>query len=124
LDVLGLDFTNSRAYLCEVTTHICGLLYGSSKEETIDRISNKYQRQQRYAREHLTHFKDVRFMLWSPVVQKGVRQELEKLTGLELVINGDYKRRVEEMRRIAAKETYDAKNPFFRILQILEHMRD
>ncbi len=27
LDVIGLDFKNKSAYLCEVTTHIRGLLY-------------------------------------------------------------------------------------------------
>ena len=42
LDVLGLDFKNRIAYLCEVTTHLDGLLYGSGNAETVKRIKTKY----------------------------------------------------------------------------------
>ncbi len=64
-------------------------------------------------------------MFWSPVVPKGASTEgLQKIKGLELVINGKYKQSIEDLRLLAKKETYDAKNPFFRILQILEHLRD
>ncbi len=124
LDVLGLDFRHKRAFLCEVTTHIRGVLY-KNNQETVRRITKKYRKQQSYAREHLPDFKDRHFMFWSPVVPRGyVTEHLERLTGLELIINGEYKRCIEELRVIAAKETYDARNPFFRILQILEHLRD
>ena len=124
LDVLGLDFRHKRAFLCEVTTHIRGVLY-KNNHETVKRITNKYRKQQRYAREHLPDFKDRIFMFWSPVVPKGyITEHLERLHGLELIINGEYKRRIQELRKIAARETYDARNPFFRILQILEHLRD
>ena len=124
LDVLGLDFTNSTAYLCEVTTHIRGLLYGSN-QKTVEKIEKKFERQKEYARKYLKGFDEVRFSFWSPVVPRGfLTENLPKIRGLELVINGEYKRRVEELRRLAGEKTHDAKNPVFRTLQILEHMRE
>ncbi len=44
LDVVGLDFKNKTAYLCEVTTHITGFLYKDNKT-TIEKIKKKYKRQ-------------------------------------------------------------------------------
>ncbi len=124
LDVLGLDFHHMRAYLCEVTTHIGGLLY-KDQATTIERITRKYQRQKQYALDHLAQFVEPHFMFWSPVVPKGyLTEHLGKIQGLELIINGEYKRRVEELRQVAAIVTYDARNPFFRMLQIIEHLRD
>ena len=41
LDVLGLDSRDKRAYLCEVTTHLRGVLYKNNKT-TVSRIKNKY----------------------------------------------------------------------------------
>ncbi len=123
LDVLGLDFRNMRGYLCEVTTHIRGLLY-SDNATTIKRVTEKYQRQQRYAKTHLSQFVEPHFMFWSPVVPRGyLTEHLEQITGMELIINGEYKRRIEELRQEAGRVTYDARNPFFRMLQILEHLR-
>ena len=43
---------------------------------------------------------------------------------MELVINGAYKRCVEELRELARTTAHDTGNLFFWMLQILEHMRD
>jgi len=43
---------------------------------------------------------------------------------LEAVINGEYKRRVEDLRRLAREEERSTPSPVFRILQILEHLRE
>ncbi len=124
LDVLGLDFESSTAYLCEVTTHIRGLLYRNN-EETVRRIANKHQRQVEYAKKYLANFSNHVFMFWSPVVPKGyITRGLQNIPNLELVINGEYKRRIERLRELAKKMTHDTRNPFFRMLQILEHLRD
>jgi len=124
LDVVGLDFQKSPTYLCEVTTHIRGLLYVSNKE-TVIRIKKKHQRQRNYVKEHLGNFDHHHFMFWSPYVPRGYQTEnLAKITTLELVINGDYKKAIEKLRVRAAKETQNSGNPFFRTLQILEHLRD
>ncbi|MBK7793007.1 MAG: hypothetical protein IPJ62_11085, partial [Betaproteobacteria bacterium] len=42
--------------------------------------------------------------------------------GLKLIINGECKRRIEELREQARINTHDARNPFFRMLQIMGHM--
>ena len=44
LDVVGMDFGSSTAYLCEVTTHIRGMLYKNNRE-TVDRIKRKHSHQ-------------------------------------------------------------------------------
>ena len=124
LDVVGLNFKTNTAYLCEVTTHIQGLLY-KNNQETIRRIKKKHERQKEYAKTYLKNFKNHRFMFWSPVVPVGyLTQELQKIKTLELIINGEYKNRIEKLRELAKKITHDTRNPFFRMLQILEHMRD
>lgn len=124
LDVLGLDLKNNVAYLCEVTTHITGLLY-KNNQETVARIRKKHDRQKKYASNYLTQFDKVRYMFWSPVVPRGyLTENLARIEGLELVINANYKKCIEELRELARYTTHDTRNPFFRMLQILEHMKN
>lgn len=123
MDVLGLDFGNKTAYICEVTTHIRGLLYVDNKT-TISRIRAKHERQKCYAEEYLSSFHKKRFMFWSPVVPKGyLTKELEKIRGLELIINKGYTGCVKELTEKAKELTHDAGNPFFRMLQIIGHLK-
>jgi len=125
LDVVGLDFENKIAYLCEVSTHIDGLLYGNGNISTVEKIKTKYERQKKYADKYLPNFFTNRcFMFWSPVVPIGnITTELEKVNGLELVINEKYAQCIDELREKAKKLNNDVGNPFFRTLQILEHLR-
>ena len=124
LDVVGLRFGDSTAFLCEVTTHIRGILYKNNRT-TVQRIGAKYKRQQRYAQSELTGFRTVRFQFWSPNVPIGyVTENLQALgPGLELVINGRYAERVTELREAAAARENDEGNDVFRLLQILTHLR-
>jgi hypothetical protein len=124
LDVIGFNFKTNTAFLCEVTTHIRGLLYKNNLE-TVARIGRKHKRQQQYAKKYLRKFDPIRYQFWSPVVAKGyVTENLAKIDTLELILNREYKRRVLELQRLAGEETHDARNPVFRVLQILEHMRE
>jgi len=123
LDVLGLDFKNGVAYLCEVTTHIRGLLYKDNRA-TVERVKTKYERQKEYARKYLSSFPARHFMFWSPVVPKGyITGELEKIGGLELIINEKYAQCIDQLKEKARELTNDLGNPFFRMLQILERLR-
>lgn len=123
LDVVGLDPDRRRAYLCEVTTHIKGLQY-KSNAETVRRIRAKHSRQRAYAAKHLQAFPKVAFMFWSPVVPVGyITDGLGTIDGLELVINQEYSRRIDQLREMAKTASHDAGNDFFRALQILEHLR-
>ena len=45
-DVIGLRFSDSTAFMCEVTTHIRGLQYGGNSE-SIERIKKKHVGQQK-----------------------------------------------------------------------------
>ena len=123
LDVVGLNFKSETAYLCEVTTHIRGLLYVDNRT-TVERVENKYRRQRRYADHYLGNFATHRFMFWSPVVPVGyLTENLDRMEGLELVINARYRERVDRLRERARVEAQDTGNPFFRALQIIEHLR-
>ncbi len=123
LDVVGLNLKSSTAYLCEVTTHIRGLSY-KNNQETVKRIKKKHERQKEYASKHLTNFKKHKFMFWSPVVPVGyITEHLNQIESLEAIINGEYKRCIEQLRLLAKNTTHDVNNPFFRTLQIMEHMR-
>ncbi len=117
LDVIGFDFQQKRVYLCEVTTHIKGL-----NTTIIEKIEKKHHYQQEYAKKYLQEFEPI-FMFWSPVVPEGGVQKLKNIEGLEVVINAEYKKRIEELRELAKKITSNVNNPFFRTLQILEHLR-
>ena len=123
-DVIGLHFASSTAYLCEVTTHVTGLLY-KNHPATIERVQAKFQRQQNHAAMYLSNFDKHRFMFWSPWVPVGyLTQALSEVEGLELVINGEYKRRVVSLLEKARKEKQDTGNPVFRVFQILGALRD
>ena len=120
LDVIGLNFKTDTIFLCEVTTHLHGL-----RPVVLPRLKKKHQRQKEYAKRNYDNFQNARFMFWSPYVPKGkLTNQLNEMPDLEKIINGEYKRRVLELKSLASKHKYDARNPFFRMLQITEHMRD
>lgn len=123
LDVVGFNFATKTAYLCEVTTHIRGLLYGSNTD-TVQKLKDKHERQKAYAFKYLTNFETRIFQFWSPVVPVGyITKELAAFPELKLIINEEYTRRVRELQTLARITTHDARNPVFRLLQILEHLR-
>ena len=120
LDVIGLDFKNRIAYLCEVTTHTRGILYGTYPAKTLLRIEAKHERQKLYAKKYLSDFTKKHFMFWSPVVPRGLIQALIPMKKLEVVANKDYAACIRELREKAKTITRDTNNPFFRMLQIME----
>ena len=125
LDVIGINFETDTAYLCEVMTHLRGLLYGGGNEGTIARVKDKFKIQQEYAKRHLSDFNHHVFMFWSPNVPVGtVDKALAEIRGLQLVINGEYKRRVQQLLDKARVEKQDTGNPVFRVFQILGSLRD
>jgi hypothetical protein len=64
-------------------------------------------------------------MFWSPYVPVGyITEHLEKVDGLKLVINGEYKRCVHELLARASREHQDTGNPVFRVFQILSALKD
>jgi hypothetical protein len=122
LNVLGLDFKNKTAYLCEVNTHLNGLQYRNTNS-AIESIGNKYFNMSKYAKEYLSDYPIHHLMFWAPIVYPSVESVLRKLERLELVINNDYTSNIKALQEIAQKRIDDTGNPAFRILQILEHMK-
>ena len=125
LDVVGFHFATSTVYLCEATTHVTGLLYGNNNADTVDRIKRKHENQRAYADRFLTLFENKQYMFWSPYVPIGyLTEHLEQINDLKLVINGEYKRRVDQMLDLAKTSTQDTGNQVFRVFQILQALND
>jgi hypothetical protein len=124
LDVVGLRFSDETAFLCEVTTHIDGLLI-KTPDYTIEKIRQKFVRQQEYAAKQLVNFRNVQFQYWSPVVRsKKLVAELPNIDPrLEIIINAEYAKRISQLRAEARLRKNNEGNPAFRLLQILEHLR-
>jgi hypothetical protein len=130
-DVLGIDVDGTTIYVCEVVTHLGGLLYSGGNEKSLRKLSEKFERIAAYSVEGFPTHKHV-LMLWSPYVPKGIlttglaglRERLrEQGHPLELRINEEYTAAVDELRNLARRDTKDHGEPFFRALQILEHLR-
>lgn len=123
LDVVGIDYKTSRVFLCEVTTHLRGVLY-KDNQATVEKIIQKYKLQKEYADQFLGDFKEKHFMFWSPVVPRGyITEHLDEIDGLEKVVNEDYTKAISELWQVASEETHEYGNSFFRIFQILTHLR-
>lgn len=129
IDIIGLSTRKKLAYLCEVATHLGGLNYGEGKEHTIKTLSKKIKAFHDYGTKTLPESRII-CMFWSPYVPVGyLTKSLEKMKrqfdfNVELIINEEYTSRVNELKERAKRETRKRGEPFFRVLQILEHLRD
>ncbi len=130
-DVLAIDIQGPRLYVCEVVTHLGGLLYAGGNEGSLSRLKSKFERIVDYSVKGFPGH-DRTFMLWAPYVPRGYLTDgLAKLQDdmsrhghrLELRINEEYTAAVDELREKARGTTKDWGEPFFRALQILEHLR-
>lgn len=123
-DVIGFHFKNKTVYLCEVATHVQGANYGRKDKSTLDVIKDKFSRQKTYSDKYLSEFTTVRLIFWSPRVSVGaLTNGLASIDGLELVINEEFIKRVDELRALARESKANTGNPAFRMLQILEALR-
>ena len=116
LDVIGFNFASRIAYLCEVTTHLKGLLIvGQGIDITLTKLADKRRRQQEYADRYLKDFTP-RYMFWSPVVRASLVEDLKTRAGFELFINKSYSEAINQLRKRAKNSTSDVNNPAFRVL--------
>jgi hypothetical protein len=133
VDVVGLQQRNPRVvWLCEVTTHIDGMLLtgaGRAKEEDI--IKRKLDRLRDFA-EITFPDEQHRFEWWSPRVAKGRLTELMKhledawdTAGrhLRFIVNEDYTQAMRELARHARVNSSTTNEPAYRLLQILSRLR-
>ena len=122
LDVIGLRFSDSTVFICEVVTHLGGLNYDNRRITSFEKILNKHKMQRKYAGQHFSKF-EKRFQLWSPRIRAGLLNELIKIEGLEIIANDEYTKRIDGLNNLAEKNTKDYSNPFFRTLQIFKHLK-
>lgn len=130
IDIIGIHPEKQELITCEVATHLRGLGYGNA-ETNRQKVESKFQNAERYVDRAFGTAESHRFEFWSPKVPNASETELREVaaafedrteTELELVINGRYSDRIEELRA-AAGETYAQRNELaFRLLQILEHL--
>lgn len=140
IDVIGVNLTDRKAYICEVVTHLTtGIQYvKNARPDTSERLIKKFLKDIQYGAEAFQDF-DVSYMLWSPVVRqssgklqynqfahlKRVEREVRTLTGITvtMVINHAYVAAIDELRDFAKTETKELKSPVMRFLQIEEWSR-
>ena len=140
IDVVGIDLARKILYVCEVAIHLStGLLYTKGgAPDNVARLTKKFSRDIEYARKY---FPDYRwhFMLWSPIVrQAGEDAALNQLRdtealahtiqsqydiALEMVVNEDFQRRLNELRDFARARSEELKNPVLRLFQIEEALK-
>ncbi|MGI6704275.1 MAG: hypothetical protein ACOX42_09740 [Clostridia bacterium] len=127
IDVVGLNFEDKKLFLCEVTTHLQTMNYGS-REETTNKIRQKLERNHKFADMKFSDW-EVFHMVWSPTVGKSMTDDLNaminKLNGIKvtLIFNEEYATRVMRLIEKASNDIKDYNEPFFRSLQILAHLR-
>lgn len=132
-------YEKSNCMSVEVATHlITGLQYVRNKRpDNVDRFVKKFTKNieyaERYFGDHEKHF-----MLWSPIVKNArptsknnqlndvsqVKKILEEEFGysLELIINEEYRKCLDQIRDFARSETKELKSPVLRLMQIEEKL--
>ncbi|WP_254809730.1 hypothetical protein [Natronosalvus amylolyticus] len=134
IDVIGVTDTedgDQEVYICEVTTHLGGLRYGTY-QESYDNLRKKFRNDRDYITEIFDSADTYKFQLWSPVVPFGLEKRLPELDTvfegidnmeLELVINEDYSNRIDTLQVKASSTKKQFGELGFRLLQILEHTK-
>jgi hypothetical protein len=131
LDVIGLKHGEPRVvWLCEVITHIRGVLYGSGYAATVSKIRDKVGRARDFAAATFPG-QEHRFEIWSPIVPSGAVKLFDELAeayssedlDVQFVVNERYTERVQELVTHARGSTKATSEPAYRLLQVLTHLR-
>ena len=140
IDVVGINLSENRVYLCEVAIHlITGLFYGKGGQyNNIDKLTDKFSKDIEYARKYLHEYKPT-FMLWSPIItdSKGKAENnqtmhLEAISNnirkkykveIKMVVNEKFQACLDEMRDFAEKQTEVLQCPIMRFMQIEAYLK-
>jgi hypothetical protein len=135
VDVVALRTGPPReVWLCEVTTHIGGMLYPASggPDGTLAKLRAKILRAEEFAA--ATFPDDPRhFEIWSPRVAKGkLTEAFEELEAdlsqdeieLSFVVNEDYTESLRQLAAHAGSNKSATSEPAYRMLQVLTHLRE
>ena len=141
IDVIGLNRTENKVYVCEVTVQLedgFSLLKNDGRADTINRFTNKFARNIEHAHKHLHQF-DHHFMYWCPIVRTTGRTpettqirllaagqaNIRERYGVEIecIINEWFQECLQEMRDFAKTQTRQLPCPLMRFMQIEEYLR-
>ena len=140
IDVVGINTAKKTAYICEAATHLeTGLLYvKENRPNNIERFVKKFEKDIEYAKMYLPEFKKI-FMLWSPIVKTSkegpqhnqmndidqIKNTVKETCGVDLmiIINEEYLKCIQSLRKIALTRTDEMKSPIMRFLQIEEKLK-
>lgn len=114
IDVIGFQIAARRVRLCEVATHLDGLLYSSGNADTLKKIRQKTERAAKFAASMFDGHEAV-IEWWSPKASPILVAGLQHIqaehraagTQLEFVVNETYSTRVCELMTIAARTESD-----------------
>lgn len=141
IDVVGIDSTQNKVYICEVATHLeTGLQYVKNRRpDNVVRFISKFEKNIQYAESNFKGY-ECFYMLWTPVIRipksdstknnqlkdlNDIEQYFQKNHNIELEIiyNEKYLYCVKELRNIAKHTTQEMKSPIMRFLQIEEKLK-
>lgn len=108
------------------------------RPDNVERFVRKFEKDMRYGNEYLSEFEKI-FMLWSPIVRtsrEGSRhnqmndiQQIKNIlkekfeVNLRVIINEEFMKCIDSLRKVALNRTDEIKSPILRYLQIEEKLK-
>lgn len=142
IDVIGINSSKKKVYVCEVATHLTGhgLQYTKdNKPDNVNRFMSKFSKDKEYADTNFPDFAKT-YMLWTPIalasgkkgavvdpvrdleiLKRKIRDELS--IELEIISNRSYMDEIVRLREVAAKTEPELKSQIMRFLQIEEWLK-
>ena len=142
IDVVGIDSSKMKIYICEVATHLeTGLLYvKNGQSDNVERFKSKFCKNIEYAKLNFQQY-ECHYMLWTPIIKiprdanskNNQERDLQEIKSflkekydieLQLVYNQQYLDCIDELREIAKSITQEMNSPIMRFLQIEEKLKN
>jgi len=137
IDVIGVNSSGKKVYVCEVATHMqTGLNYVNARTrepDNVGRFIKKFSKNITYARKEFADH-NLTFMLWTPLVKinkqgskanqhKDLDDILKSIktshnVDIEVISNRKYYGCLMELKEFAKRETKEMKSPIMRAYQI------
>lgn len=130
IDVIGFQVEPRKVWLCEVATHLDGLLYGSGGNAgTLAKVRQKVKRAVAFGDQTFPD-QERRFEWWSPKASPALMSGFDEIisemsavdTQIAFIVNGSYAERVCSLLERSKQGTKATPEIFFRALQILTHL--
>lgn len=134
IDVVGINLSEKKIYICEVAIHTGGLQYVTNKRpDNYNRFHSKFVKDIEYAQKYFPNYEIIP-MLWSPIVRisketskynpfkelKRLKEDIDLKYKLNLIlmINKDFAEALNKLKNIAIKTTSAFTSSVMRLYQI------